>query len=392
MPLVFLFRWFKGIVHFSVEGDIECFLNLVAKIGIQLFSIKLSENGLTASCFKSDESRVLSCTQKTGCVICIKRKMGFPFIFKRYKKRIGVFVGIALFLAVVIISSQFIWTIDIKGNETLTRDEIISALAEIGVKTGSFMPSLDAKMLEEKLLLSLDKLSWCAINLQGSTAFIELKERDYPPEMQTDETPCNIIAKKSGVIRKIEVYEGQSVVMEGEAVSEGTLIISGIIETKKGNTYLKHANALVLAEVEYPYTIEVPFKEQVSQKTGNTHSRYYINLVGHRIPLWFYKNIESCEITEQESSLSIFGAQYPIGIVKEICDEVVYVENELSLAEVKKRAKSQLAQKIEDELAGREIVKKSFSGEQQKDKYIIKGYCTVLEDIGKIDEILIKNP
>ncbi|MBQ4100684.1 MAG: sporulation protein YqfD, partial [Oscillospiraceae bacterium] len=98
------------------------------------------------------------------------------------------------------------------------------------------------------------------------------------------------------------------------------------------------------------------------------------------------------EITETESQIKIFGTEYPIGIVKAVCEEVQYKEVEISLKDAKEKAKKLLYAKIDEELKGCEIVKKSFSGEQKQDKYIISGSCIVLEDICETEKILIKNP
>ena len=58
--------------------------------------------------------------------------------------------------------------------------------------------------------------------------------------MENQETPCNIKAAFSGQILRIEVYEGTAVAKVGEAVVEGQLLISGMVEdTNKNVTLIK---------------------------------------------------------------------------------------------------------------------------------------------------------
>ena len=68
----------------------------------------------------------------------------------------------------LLLSSLFIWEINVEGNEKLTTGEILRALEECGVKTGTFWPGLDTDEIRCRMLLRLPELGWMTVNVHGS--------------------------------------------------------------------------------------------------------------------------------------------------------------------------------------------------------------------------------
>lgn len=106
------------------------------------------------------------------------------------------------------------------------------------------------------------------------------------PEMENQETPCNIKAAFSGQILRIEVYEGTAVAKVGEAVVEGQLLISGMVEdTNKNVTLIKHASGRVVASTTRRFEVSVPLQKEVTYTVGEPVMRKSMDLFGVRIPL-----------------------------------------------------------------------------------------------------------
>ena len=60
----------------------------------------------------------------------INRKKGVPFILNKYKKR-KIFVGLLIFIIVgIIVLSNFIWNIEVTGNDKIAKDEILKVVEE----------------------------------------------------------------------------------------------------------------------------------------------------------------------------------------------------------------------------------------------------------------------
>ena len=134
-----------------------------------------------------------------------------------------------------------------------------AALEELGVVRGALRRDIDAREVERRLMLRLDKAAWVAVNLRGSRAVVEIQERVVPPERIDDRTPHNVVAAKPGFITYLEVYNGQPTVKAGDSVEAGDILVSGIMEDKKLRDRTVHARAKVLAQTQEKLAVEVPY-------------------------------------------------------------------------------------------------------------------------------------
>jgi len=135
-----------------------------------------------------------------------------------------------LFFATIWFLSLHVWIINVSGNDEITEEQVISVMDEIGIRPGVRTSGLDAELLEQAAMVKLKDVSWMAINFQGSVVNVELKERDAPPEAIPMEEPCNLKSSYPGQIVRLEVISGVTVVEEGDAVTQGQLLVSGVFE------------------------------------------------------------------------------------------------------------------------------------------------------------------
>ena len=73
---------------------------------------------------------------------------GLRALVRRYRGRIGLAAGAVMALALILISSFFVWDITVTGTDKLSSDEILDALEKNGVKLGAYIPSLDTEKVE----------------------------------------------------------------------------------------------------------------------------------------------------------------------------------------------------------------------------------------------------
>lgn len=93
---------------------------------------------------------------------------------------------------------------------------------------------LDLREIRQTVLLKLEDLSFIAINIKGSKAYVEVTEATGKPEMVDTDTPCNLIATKAGVIVRTEITQGFGLVRAGDAVEAGDMLVSGMVFSDKG--------------------------------------------------------------------------------------------------------------------------------------------------------------
>ena len=120
--LKILLNYILGYVTIKVESYyIERFINICISKKIFLWNIKREKSSiLYASISINDYKRLKGIAKKTKSLIKIEHKKGLPFLINRYKKRkifLSLFIIVIIFL---IITSNFIWNIEIKGNEKIS--------------------------------------------------------------------------------------------------------------------------------------------------------------------------------------------------------------------------------------------------------------------------------
>ena len=283
--LLNIIRFFRGSVELSINDSYpERFINLCAKSKIPLWNVRRNGKTFTAHTTLKASQTVPSVAAKAGVICKITKKTGVPYYTLKYRKRTGIFAGIVLVLALPAILSQFVWNIQIKGNELLTADEIKLTLADLGVRRGVYGRSVDARDVERRLIVANDELSWVAVNIRGSTAEIEVRERTVAPNKIDKTTPHNVVAGKSGFIIEMDVYEGQPIVKRGDSVVEGDILVSGIMEDKVQKSRTVHARASIQAQIEDSIAVTIPYKHMVHTYRGFQIKKTLL-LWGKKVPV-----------------------------------------------------------------------------------------------------------
>lgn len=219
----------KGAVTVRAEGFFtERFINLCAAENILLWGIKKeSENVIFANIYAKDFKKIKSAAKKTKSKVKIIKKTGAPFAAHRYKKRRLAVFGAVLLIFGVYFYSTHLMGIDISGNEATETEEIFAVLKEFGIYKGARLDSIDRKKVQNSIMTRLDTVAWIGINIKGSRAYVEIKERIEKEEAPDLSLPCDLIASSSGIIDELDVRAGQTMVKKREFVEKGDLLVSG---------------------------------------------------------------------------------------------------------------------------------------------------------------------
>lgn len=392
MFIIRILRWLAGYVHFTAWGNfLERFINLSASNKLNLWDMQKQDGVLLAKTSVKSYKKIRPYARKTNVRCRITKKKGLPFITHKYRRRVGLLIGALLFAAVLAISSQFVWSITITGNEEVSTEEIYQALEEYGLKIGARKSAVDYRILEEHVMIKLDKLSWMGIITKGTSVLIQVKERIMPPEFIALDTPCNVKAAKDGFIIRLEVYEGKTIVKSGNSVLKGDLIVSGIMEDSRGNSIAAvHARAKVIAQTEFSHTISVPLQKTVKEYTGETKSRYTISVLNFSFPSFGDKMTSENYDTEINSSqVNFLGITLPIILTKETISEYTPVTVRLTKDQAKEEALKLLEEYETGEFEGKGIVitSKITTDEITDSEYYLKATYYAQEDIAVEEEI-----
>lgn len=374
---------FTGTVLIECEGGFpERFLNEAAKRGVVLWDV--SCRGISLFCrSKAADYRALRPAARAASVrMRVRRRYGLPFRLRPFRLRWGLLAGVVLFVLLLQLLSSRVWIVRIVGNERVTDEAIREVLGPLGVYEGASPDAVDLPQLQLTALECLPEIVWLTVNFEGSTATVQVRERKEAQPIAPDE-PSNIVATRDGVIVCIDAVSGQAMVKEGDAVTKGTLLISGVMDSKVG-PLLKHAEGMVTARTTRTLTITVPFEEQVPSPTPRTIARPCLYFLGMRIPLFASVEVEG-EYTQKTDRypLTARGKALPVGIevARLVFEETVVctrTENE-TLEE----ARSRLLEAVGDLQETMTIEAETVTERKTDEGWVITGTYTCLEEIGQ---------
>lgn len=316
-------NYFRGHVQIEIYGAFpERFLNICSQNSISFWGLeRLSPSSMRAMMHIDDFKRIRRYAKRSMCRVKLIKKVGMPFFLWCFRTRYALYAGLAMFVAVVYIFSLFVWDIEVIGSQDVPVEEILYSLSQNGVKIGTYTPNIDYETTKNKLLLDIQALSWVTINIKGSRAVVEVRERIPVPVIIPRNVPCNVVAAKSGVITGIDVLAGSPQVAAGQTVVKGQLLVSGIIDSEKVGARFVHAMADVTARTWTRMKSVMPLQIHVKQYTGQVKVRRALVFAGNRVNLYFHtgKPFDNYDKIVQKTQLRL---------LKNIALPIIYVREE----------------------------------------------------------------
>lgn len=209
-----ILNYFTGYVHIKVEGFyIERFINICISKKILLMDIKREKTTIMyANVGLADYKRLRQVAKKTKTKVKIEKKKGLPFKAHKYRKRKAFLIFFAFIIIGIIISSNYVWNIEIRGNVNISHAELIESLKNSGLNIGTSKNDIDTNAVISKIRLHRDDIAWIGITIKGTNAIVKIKEAQPAPEIINENEFCNIVSNKTGMITKISVQNGTAAV------------------------------------------------------------------------------------------------------------------------------------------------------------------------------------
>ncbi len=383
------FRWICGYISFKVTGGFpEKFLNNIVKKEINLWDLKKINGSLYAKILSPEYKFINSEADKSGSKVEIIKKFGWPVFLFKYKKRLGILVGIFTFIFIIHLFSLRVWNINVSGNENISSSEIISVMKDLGVSTGTKKSKINSSIIKQLVMSKINDISWISINIKGSCLNVCIKEKIKSPEIVKEGEACNIVAKSEGQIDHLEVYKGNPSVNEGDAVIKGQILISGISNDSSGGTSLIEADGKVFAKTKRIVTEKVKLSQLNAIDSGKITKKYKIKACDKDFDITPWRKIdETCRIEEYNQKLNIFGIEFPIIFHTDICYYQECEEKTLSLEQAKEFLDSIISEKEKNEFSDMKIISKNVDNYEEGNEYFSRVTYTCIENIAKKQKI-----
>ena len=221
----------KGYLLVRLQGfSPERFLNLCMANQIEIWDLRYREKGYEFYIALEGFRKVRPLVRKASVRLKILERYGLPFFLHRNRRRKMYAAGITCFFLLLFVMSQFIWNITLEGNYRFTDDMLLHYLNKQEIRYGVRRSAIDCEALEEGIRTAYPEIIWVSARISGTRLMIKIKENEVIASIPVkDDTPCNLIADKDGIVTSIVVRRGKARVKAGDTVTRGQILVSGII-------------------------------------------------------------------------------------------------------------------------------------------------------------------
>ena len=385
-----ILNYILGYVNIEIDGYyIEKFINQCMKQYIFLWGINRNKNMvIKAKIGVSDIEKAKELAQKNQCIIVEKNKKGLPIIWNKYKKRKSLFIPLIVIIILIWGLSNFIWNIEIQGNKNINPNEIMDIAKSNGIKIATLKNKINIDEFINKVREQREDIAWIGIEIKGTNLIIKIVEAEAKPEIIDENDYCNIVATKSGTIKKIYAQNGTAQVKEGDEVKAGDILIAGWMEGNYTEKQFVHGSGVVKAVIKYSKSIKIDKKEKIREQTGQKEKKNSIKLNNFQIN--FYKRLskfKKYDTIYTEKKLQLFPNFYlPISFITNTIYEVDEKEEINTELTATKKAEENLKPEL-DELINGEIINSTTEVAEFDNYYYATVTYEVLEEIGANEKI-----
>ena len=297
-----IWQWFHGYLLVCLRGrQINRFLNICSKNGIALWKITYDLERKVRVHIRLKDFYVLKpYLKKTKTHLRILHKKGFPFWCHRHPRLKWMLVVFSIVFALFLYSRTYIWDIQIYGNDKIATIELRQCLEANDVLVGKRSKEIDCSKVEYLLRQEFQELGWVSVYRNKTTLCIDIKESlygefdNYPLE---DNKGYHLIANKDAHIDSIVTLAGTPMVIAGEEVKKGDILVRGECEIFDDIGEIKEvlhvqAQAVVYADVKYPFFSQLNEMEILSVKIAGNDIHTALNGIANQKLFQFLRKLE----------------------------------------------------------------------------------------------------
>lgn len=386
-----LIDFFAGVCRFETDaGNAEQVLDLLLRTGIVYRDLSVGDGRTVLFCSVGSARRLAAGCDSCGIAASYRIIYGLPGMWGTLRRRAGLAIGAAAALLVLILGESVIWDVRVTGcGRVLTVTETESIFASLGIRPGVRRRSVNGDRIAADAVTASDKLAWAAVNIRGTTAVIEVREQTDPPDDTADPFAeydgVNLVAERDGLVVGMEVISGKPVVVRGQSVKRGDLLVSGVIDSTRIGFRLAHSRGEVRAETVRKIEVEVPYRYEKKQPDGSNELEIWLIFFSKEIKLFKKGGNTGAErdtINTRDLITLPGGKVVPIGIGSARNLGYTYTEAERSVEEAGRLAEYELSRRIAALLPeGAYPVRRTVTREAGGDAYRIRCELVAVENI-----------
>ena len=302
------------------------FINRLSYLRLNILEIKKDNDKVYLKIYSKDYDKFKK--YLVSYKININKKLGILSIIDIIKSNYIFLISVLIGLIIYFIGQNLVIKINIIHENKEIRELLTDELDNYGIKVLSFKKSYQElyKIREEILDKYPTKLDWIEFEMDGMVLNLKVEERVITKKEENNNI-CNIIAKKEGIITNIKVESGEANVMINDHVTEGDILIKGIINYNNEDVRMTCAKGKVFATTWWTVKVKVPLNANNYNYTGK--KRYNLT--------WEFNNLKKDVF---KSRINNYESKYIL--LFDLVGFRIYLKNELEIEKsIKKLSKDE---------------------------------------------------
>lgn len=378
---------FSSTYKIKIEGkDVKRFIKKLYSNNIYFNDIEMYDKYAYVEVDKSNYEKLKQI--KTIYKIEIIKLYGIIRIIDFIKRYSLFLIILGVGLLYLIFLSNIIFKVEVIHSKKEIRDLLYKELKYYNLDKYHFVKSYKEKEKIEEYILNKhkDKLEWLEIERIGTKYEVRVEERIIKKENDKLDVQ-NIVAKKDGIITKIEASKGEIVKKVGDYVKKGDIIISGTIKKDDVIKGKVAASGNVYAEVWYKTIVDMPYYYKNSTKTGRKRKVLKIKFLDKDIYIFGFKKYK---FYDEKRILYLKSRILPIGFSYSLERELNVEEYLYSPEEAVNTAIEYASKKLQKNLGENEsIISKTVLNSNENENYItVEIFYKVNENITDTSDIV----
>lgn len=360
------------MIEINVSGNTKRFIKKCIDNNINLYNINYYANYITVVIKESDLKQIKRLNYYSK--IKINKELGKKRIINLIIKNLYNFFLLITFLLIIYSISNVIVSVEIKHENKEMIGKIDELLEKKGIKKYTLNKTNKElnKISDEIMQENRNFIDFLSITKNGMKYIVNIEERIIN-EKKEEKDKCHVVAKKDGVITKIDAKKGVISVEKGSFVKKGEILISGEIilnEEIKGNTC---ARGEVTANTWYKVSISYPLTETIKNYT----KREKVNIKKYN------KYLKKRLYSEYDEKVLFHIGSLSLVRQKEYITESINLTKE----DATNKAIEEGINKLKEKLGEIEIIdKKVLNSSTNNSKIELELFISVNESIGETQE------
>ena len=368
-------RLWAGVCFSAQGGRTEKLLQRAAENHLRLRAVRACDGGFAARCAACRYRRLAQLARRCHVRLQITRRQGLYFSLRGLLRRTGLFAGLAVFGAVLLLSQNLIWSIRYQGAAMGSEARAAALLRQAGIEPGAYAAPQLLRAGRTLLLENSTEFGWVSLNFAKGRLTVETSPAAPVPVLYSHYTGCRVAAADA-LLLTLQVDEGTAAVQPGQMVFAGQVLIQPLRTDRKGSPVSGCTAGKAVGQFRWQYSAAQPLHWQAVVPVGKSRSSWQISLCGAG---WRISGGEAAgpasRFVTRHYPLELLGFALPA----EVCETTEFL-CELQTVSVSEQGALEMAR-----CAMRRALEQAYPGASQT---VITENSTVQEDILQYSAVL----